>query len=142
AVLTQSAKAVSTLIKCGVSATTKDFDDRTPLALAAMKGNKAMVEILLGAVGSERREVNSRDRALETPLHLAAKFGHGGVVELLLKNGDIHVNARNRNGTTPLGMAAKNNHEVQLAVIKVFLADGRVDTNLQDNRMRTPLYIA
>jgi len=139
AVLNQSTEVVSILVKCGVSATTKDIEDRTPLALAAMNGNKGMVDTLLAKVGGDYDQVNSKDRARETPLHLAAKSGHSDVVELLLRNQKIFVDATNRHGLTPLIIAAKNNHEV---VLRLLLSGDRANVYACDPCMRTSLHEA
>ena len=55
----------------------------TPLHLAALQGNAAMVELLIGRGIS----VNIRDRAGQTPLSKALSAGHRGVVELLQRHG-------------------------------------------------------
>jgi serine/threonine-protein phosphatase 6 regulatory ankyrin repeat subunit B len=79
---------------------------RTPLMLAAFRGNTAAVINLL-----ERGEnVNARDEAGDTALMFAAYKGHGLVVALLLQYG-ANVYARARNGWTAKKAAQSGLHE-------------------------------
>lgn len=55
----------------------------TPLLLAAAKGQKDVVELLL----ANEAATNTKDDNGETPLHKAAAEGHEDVVELLRQHG-------------------------------------------------------
>lgn len=55
----------------------------TPLTLAAQRGYKAIVEILLNAGA----RIDDCDRSHRTAVNLATRFGHGDVVELLIARG-------------------------------------------------------
>ncbi len=78
---------------------------RTPLMLAAFRGNAAAVINLL-----ERGEdVNARDKDGDTALMFAAHRGHGLVVALLLQYG-ANVYARARNGWTAKRAAQSGFH--------------------------------
>ena len=79
---------------------------RTPLMLAAFRGNAAAVinHLERGA------DVNARDRDGDTALMFAAYRGHGLVVALLLQYG-ANVYARARNGWTAKKAAQSGLHE-------------------------------
>ena len=79
---------------------------RTPLMLAAFRGNTAAVINLL----ERGAEVNARDREGDTALMFAAYGGHGLVVSLLLQYG-ANVYARARNGWTARKAAQSGLHE-------------------------------
>jgi len=73
----------------------KDWDDLTPLHLAAFHGHKDVVEFLL----AHEAEVNSKTTAGLTPLHMAAQIGNQGVMEVLLAHG-ANINAIDSKGWT------------------------------------------
>lgn len=72
--------------------------DETPLMLAAIKGQKDLVELLL-----------KRDAAVNktgwTPLHYAATSGQLSIMKMLLDQ-SAFIDAESPNGSTPLMMAA------------------------------------
>lgn len=79
---------------------------RTPLMLAAFRGNTAAVinHLERGA------NVNARDEAGDTALMFAAHRGHALIVALLLQYG-ANVYARARNGWTAKKAAQSGLHE-------------------------------
>ena len=79
---------------------------RTPLMLAAFRGNTAAVINLL----ERGAGVNARDEAGDTALMFAAYRGHGLIVALLLQYG-ANVYARARNGWTAKKAAQSGLHE-------------------------------
>jgi ankyrin repeat protein len=79
---------------------------RTPLMLAAFRGNTAAVINLL----ERGAEVNARDRDGDTALMFAAYKGHALIVALLLQYG-ANVYARARNGWTARKAAQAGLHE-------------------------------
>ena len=101
----------------------------TPLWIAALKGHKDVVNLLL----NKGAEIDKRDDYGKTPLHVAA-WGHLHVVELFLDRGAQH-DSRNRGGRAPLHMAAEGGHK---DVVKVFLDHG-TDVDIKDNYGFTPL---
>ena len=58
-------------------------DGCTPLHLAALSGNEAMVELLIGRGVA----IDASDRAGRTPLSTAISAGHGQIVDLLQRHG-------------------------------------------------------
>jgi len=79
---------------------------RTPLMLAAFRGNTAAVINLL----ERGADVNARDGDGDTALMFAAYKGHALVVALLLQYG-ANVYARARNGWTAKKAAQSGLHE-------------------------------
>ncbi len=83
-----------------------NVEGRTPLMLAAFRGDAAAVLNLLEAGA----EVNARDRDGDTALMFAAFRGHALVVGLLLQYG-ANVRARARNGWTAKKAAQSGLHQ-------------------------------
>lgn len=73
-----------------------------PLHLAIVKGNKAIVEILLERGAQLDLEAKNKDEA--TPLHWAAFFGQTDLVSLLIQSG-APINVLDANKNTPLDAA-------------------------------------
>ena len=108
----------------------------TPLAWAAGRGHREVVEILL-----ERNDIKPdkpNNQGL-TPLWCAAGNGHDGVVKVLLGRGDVDPNTRALGGLTPLHWAAWNGHE---GVVEVLLGRSDVNPNELSGDGRTPLWHA
>jgi len=90
----------------GADVNTKDvLTGRNVLMLAADKGKKEMVELLL----NESADVNARSEGRWTVLMIAAEGGYGDIVELLIENG-AEVDAENTNGKTALMRAIERGH--------------------------------
>jgi len=79
---------------------------RTPLMLAAFRGDTAVVLNLL----ERGADVNARDKDGDTALMFAAFKGHGLIVALLLQYG-ANVYARARNGWTARKAAQSGLHQ-------------------------------
>ncbi|HWV99756.1 MAG TPA: ankyrin repeat domain-containing protein [Candidatus Acidoferrum sp.] len=83
----------------------KDWDNLTPLHLAAFHGHKDVVEFLL----AHAAEVNAKTTAGVTPLHMAAQIGSQEVIEVLLAHG-ADIKAVDSKGWTPMVRAQKWQH--------------------------------
>jgi ankyrin repeat protein len=69
------------LLKTGkMDVNSKDYSDRTALAVATRNGHLSVVKILLAA---PKVNVASKDIYEETSLSIAEKNGYEGIVELL-----------------------------------------------------------
>jgi ankyrin repeat protein len=75
----------------------------TPIHLAALTGQKALVQMLI----DKNADVNARSDDGQTPLYQAAKRDSGDIAELLLGR-RADVNARTKSGYTALMVAAGN----------------------------------
>ena len=87
--------------------------DESPLMMAALKGQTAMVQALI----DRDADVNKTGWA---PLHYAATNGHLDIMRLLLDK-HAYIDAASPNGTTPLMMAA---HYGSPGAVKVLLEAG------------------
>ena len=92
---------------------------RTPLMLAAFRGNTAAVINLL----ERGADVNARDSAGDTALMFAAYRGHGLIVALLLQYG-ANVYARARNGWTAKKAAQSGFHHRIAETLRLAESDG------------------
>lgn len=81
-----------------INVETRDRQDESPLMMAALKGELAMVQELI----AKGADINKPGW---TPLHYAATGGHDDIVSLLLEH-SAYIDAASPNGTTPLMMAA------------------------------------
>ncbi|RFU30044.1 hypothetical protein B7463_g6282, partial [Scytalidium lignicola] len=102
---------------------------RSPLLLAAKKGHKAIVQLLLEK-GIALEAKDERDR---TPLSWAASNGHKEIVQLLLEKGE-----RDLEKETPLLWAVECGHE---AIVQLLLEKGAM-LETRDLWKQTPLLLA
>lgn len=92
---------VKVLLAAGAGVEARDNDGYTALHWAAMRGNGAIVELLLAQGAS----VGAADRTFRaTPLHLAVRAGHPGAVKALL-NGGASISTKDKYGKTPVDYA-------------------------------------
>jgi cytohesin len=101
-------EAVKQHLAAGADVNAKDEEGLTPLHLAAGRGHKKIVELLI----AKDADVNAKLAVEgETPLHLAAWDGHKEIAELLIAKG-ADVNVRDKgsgrlvgHGRTPIDLA-------------------------------------
>jgi ankyrin repeat protein len=110
------------LLKGEVDLNAEDNFHQTPLSVAAIYGQEAIVLLLLPVI---------QPSAL---LHAAAN-GHEAVVRLLATN-HIGPDYKGSDGRTPLSLAAANGHK---AVVRFLLAKAGVEPDSRDRIGRTPL---
>ncbi|KAJ5462387.1 hypothetical protein N7530_010592 [Penicillium desertorum] len=108
----------------------KDDDGYTPLLLAAVNGDEAVVKQLL----EKGADLESKDDDGRTSLSWAAGNGYEGVVKQLLEKG-ADLESKDDDGRTPLSWAAGNGFE---EVVKQLLEKG-ADLESKDDHGRTPL---
>jgi serine/threonine-protein phosphatase 6 regulatory ankyrin repeat subunit B len=89
------------------------IEGRTPLMLAAFRGDISTVKSLLLAGA----DVNARDKDGDTALMFAAYRGHTEIVSLLLDHG-ANIYARARNGWTAKKAAESGNKSHIIEMIK------------------------
>ncbi|XP_071153632.1 ankyrin repeat domain-containing protein 36A-like isoform X35 [Mytilus edulis] len=155
---------VKSLVKKDVNGL--DKENRTPLHLACVKGNKPVVQELLEwhakpnigdnegktpllkAVECKKEDcvmlllqhtadVDTRDRLGDTAVHVAVKNSFTNILRLLIKSG-ADITIRNKNGFAPLHLAVKNKKD---EVTKILLQN-RADFDVMDADGRTPLMYA
>jgi ankyrin repeat protein len=75
----------------------------------------------------------------QTYLHVAADVGNVAATQAILRDDRAKaiINAKNMDGATPLVVACKNRHE---KVVAELLQDHRIDPNIRDDNVRSPLY--
>ena len=105
----------------------KDSSQMSPLMMAADSNFIGIVKLLLT---DQRVEVNAATKDGETALHLAAKSENTGIVKLLLANPRVDVNCKDSYQMTPLAQLAICNDPGYVDMLKLFLAEERVDVNL------------
>ena len=117
--------------------TARDRVGRTPLHVAAERGDTAWIEKLLSAGADVNAQVRSNEAMSSdwgnTPLHSAARDGQIGAVGLLLDKG-ANINARNDRGVTPL------HRSIAFPQVTQFLLDRGAEIDAADSQGRTALH--
>ena len=108
-----------------------NVNNQTVLSLAAEKGKKSIVKMLLEA-GSD---IALRGSDRRTLLWWAARSGHEAITRLLIEKGAT-INTKNINGQTPLWWAARMGHVV---ITRLLLENGAV-IDIEDIDGETPLW--
>lgn len=131
------------LLEKNADPNSKDSWEKTPLHIAAERGDAQTIEILV----SYKVDVNVKGvRGMKgikdfTPLHLAASENEGqshfGAIEMLLKN-NADPNKKDRRGQTVLHIAAEQGN----AQIIEILVSYKADVNVADDNDCTPLHLA
>ncbi|MFP3015796.1 MAG: ankyrin repeat domain-containing protein [Wolbachia sp.] len=103
--------------------------------MAAKKGNKGVVELLL----EHKADVNAKDKKGRAPLHLVALGDYRDLFELLLKQKKFSVNAKDEKGRTLLCLVAKKYYR---EVVELFLKHEEIDVNAVDEDGCTSLHLA
>ncbi|CUG93667.1 ankyrin repeat protein, putative [Bodo saltans] len=122
---------VRVLLEKGASIALSDFNDRTPLHIAALGGSVEITRLLLAA-SPEAGLAKTREKM--TPLMLAAMRGHTDLVMLLTANVK-NVNDVDCMGNTALHYAAENDFASTVAV----LIEQRADVDKKNKEHVTPL---
>ncbi|EPS72922.1 hypothetical protein M569_01827, partial [Genlisea aurea] len=122
---------LKTLIRSGADPNKSDYDERSPLHIAASRGYDDITLFLI----QQGVDINCEDCFGNTPLHEAVKNGHEKVASMLAENGAL-LKIKNV-GNHLCAMAARGDSEL----LKRMLSRG-VDPNSEDYDLRTPLHVA
>ena len=125
-------KAVKQHLAAGTDVDAKDdaYGGQTPLHVAANRGHKEVVELLI----ANGADVNAKGVDEWTPLHGVVDYGNEEIVALLIAEG-ADVNAKDKYESTPLHIAATMSRK---EIIKLLIAKG-ADMNAKNDEGRTPL---
>ena len=120
-----------------------DPEGASPIALAAMGGHNAVVELLLRhkVPSKSKADVNGQSLVGSSPLMLAAQHGHLDTVTLLLKS-SADVAALSKAGESALHYAARNRDGHSRSVIMETLTAAGADAGLQNSHGLTAADIA
>ena len=99
-------EATATLLRLGANVHHANQYGSAPLHYAAMRGNDAIVSLLVTSGGADVSRVDSHSRS---PLHLAAIEGRASTCKVLVGLG-ASVSEFNKYGSTPLHYAAMMGH--------------------------------
>ncbi|RHZ46504.1 hypothetical protein CDV55_100412 [Aspergillus turcosus] len=116
---------------CNIEA--ENSNRRRALSYAVQGDCEAIVQLLI----DRGTDVNHRDR-WETALAIAARLGRATIARLLLHHG-ADLNLVDGTGRVPLHWAAANN---SVSLVRLFLADPRIDVNAQEHWGRPALFLA
>ncbi len=126
-----SAKAVQYLLERGADPSCSDEGGNTILHRAAMNGDCVMIKVLLA---HRKTNINVMNENGNTPLNFTCSAEVGKLLLLHMANPTL----ADENGNTPLHHAA----EIEdIELMKVLLADRRVDVNARNDNGQTPLHI-
>ena len=158
---------VRLLLEKGCDPNCKNRAQRTPLHIAARKGNISLIHILLatkkcnlnhpdgkgniplhyacssGSPDATKAllscNLNAQNERGDTPLHVAFQgSGQEDICRLLIEQKDCDINCRNRQDNSPLHLACQEGHS---EIVRILLSKGCV-VNCQDEDGDTPLHMA
>lgn len=118
AVAIDNIELVSSLIKDGVNPNEQNNLGNTPLYIACYRGNKEIVDLLLGA---DKIDVNKPNNSGKTPLMIAVLKKHLNIITKLLTLKDIKINEQDNEGFTALHYAAMSGNP---EIIKILINKG------------------
>ncbi|KAI7753975.1 hypothetical protein M8C21_023121 [Ambrosia artemisiifolia] len=122
---------VRRLVAAGINPNNTDYDGRSPLLIAAIKGYADIVQFLL----QKGARINATDNNGNTPLFEAIKNGHDVVVSMLVEAGAV-LDMDNAGNCLCMAVA-KGDIEFLKRVL-----DNGINPNSRNYDLRTPLHIA
>nr|UYI29295.1 glutamate dehydrogenase 1 [Trachinotus ovatus] len=140
AVITRQVKVVEVLLRAGADPSLVDRDGRSPLHLAALAGDNAILRPLLAHLGERHAHlVNTPDYHGLQPLHLAVRRDGERCLRLLVEGG-AKINApEQKSGHTALHLAVREN---LFKVACTLITELKADVNATTFGGNTPLHLA
>ncbi|XP_061601464.1 nuclear factor NF-kappa-B p100 subunit [Cololabis saira] len=140
AVITRQPKAAELLLRGGADPGLLDRDGRSPVHLAALAGDGAMLRLLLAHLGERHAHlVNAPDYHGLQPLHLAVRRDGERCLRLLVEGG-AKINApEQKGGSTALHLAVREN---LFKVACTLITELKADVNAATFGGNTPLHLA
>ncbi len=114
---------VKSLVDAGADLEPRLLHGCTPLSIAAIKGDLAVLQLLL----EKGSQVNTPDEFGVTPLMQAAMYGHPDGVEWLLLY-DAEVNAKAKTGKTAFAFASEGGHA---EVARLLAKEGALEEKIE-----------
>ncbi|KAJ8014429.1 hypothetical protein DPEC_G00040130 [Dallia pectoralis] len=141
AVITSQVMVVDVLLRAGADPSLLDQDGRTPLHLAALAGDDAILRVILGHLGERHAHlVNTADYHGLYPIHLAVRKGGGERCLHLLVEGGASINTpEQKSGCSALHLAVKEN---LFKVACTLITELKADVNMVTFGGNTPLHLA
>ena len=134
-VLNRQPDTVATLLKVGASLNIPDSQGDTPLQLAVIQGDHALLDLLLsGLSGGALLATNSRGHNV---LHIACVRGDVAAVEKILREDRHMVNIVSREGEAALHLGS-----LYPPVVRALVKVPQCDLNIADSQGRTVLHWA
>ncbi|CAL8297824.1 unnamed protein product [Merluccius merluccius] len=140
AVISGQVRVLEGLLRAGADPTLVDLDGRSPLHLAALSADEALLRPLLAYLGERHAHlVNMADYHGLHPLHLSVRRGGERCLRLLV-GGGAKINAgEQKSGSSALHLAVRDN----LFKVACFLiTELKADVNMPTFGGNTPLHLA
>jgi ankyrin repeat protein len=116
---------VKSLLDAGAAIESRHFHGCTPLSIAAIKGDPAVLQWLL----EKGSQVNAPDEFGMTPLMQAAMYGHREAVEWLLMY-DAEVKVKAKTGKTAFALASEGGH-TEVARLLAAAREGAIEEKVE-----------
>lgn len=116
---------VKSLLDAGADRESRHFHGCTPLSIAAIKGDPALLQLLL----EKGSLVNTSDEFGVTPLMQAAMYGHQAAVEWLLRY-DADANVKAQTGKTAFALASARGY-AEIARLLAPAREGATEENAE-----------
>ncbi len=134
AVAKDNAEIVKLLIDSKADVNQPNYQDATPLFVAAEEGHIASLKVLL----TKKPDIDKSTKDGYTPLCMAAQNGHLNTVEALSNESKSSIDKINNEGETPLFKAAQQGH---IEVVKWLIEHGAAFKSARKDGI-APLHIA